>query len=163
MRHFSDLKLKVFFLLIFLLGWGCTCERTLPPEIKLVDQQELMLWREGAHLYLPEQYSNYKEKLTQAQKNLLRINSRFRWFRDYKDLRAEYLWLLNQGEELLKRLREEKEFKRKTILNQIETLQGRMEGLSQLTLLHPGAGISRGHLTKAEVVLNEVKNLYEKN
>lgn len=164
MRLLLTLKGKPFFyfLFFFIFLYGCA-EEPIPPEVKLVQQQEVILWREGAPLYLPEQYSHYKEKFTQAQKNLLRINSRFRWFRDYKDIRAEYLQLLNQGEELLKRLRAEKENKRKFILNQMETIKGRVEALSQFTLLHPGGGSSRSHLTKAEVALNEAENLYEKN
>jgi len=142
---------------------GCFGETQLPPEIHLVEQQEMDLWRAEAHLYLPQAYENYKENLSQAKRNLLEVNAQFPWFRDYGPIRDEFLKLLKEGEELQQRLQIEKEKKRTALLDQFESLQEKINLLSKLTFLYHGKPPLRDHLTKAELLLTEAKLLLKKN
>jgi L,D-peptidoglycan transpeptidase YkuD (ErfK/YbiS/YcfS/YnhG family) len=151
------------FLLLLLSSLGCFNEKPVPPEVSLVQVQEADLWRAEAPLYLPDQYADYKEHLTLAQKNLLKTNAQFRWFRDYKAVQAEFLQLLNQGEELSKKLRVEKEEKAKSIFDQMESLKERLRIFTQLTLMLHEGGPSRSSLTKAGVALNEAVILLKEN
>ncbi len=141
---------------------GCSNNKTVPPEAILAQQQEADLWRAEAPSYLPDQYAKYKESYNQAQRNLLRINSRFPWFRDYRAVQTEFANLLKQGEELNKILNVEKEKKAQSILDQLRELSNRLETLSNLTLISHFEDISRINLTKAEIVLNEAKDLYKR-
>jgi len=149
---------------LFLLSlYGCLNEKPVPPEVNLVELQEASLWRAETHLYLPAQYSEYKENLIRAKKNLLRINSQFRWFRDYSAVQTEFRQLLTQGEDLFKKLQVEKELKTKLILERTETLRERLDVLSKLTfILHEG-GPPRSNLAKAGVALSEAVILFKGN
>lgn len=104
--YLSALKLTSIALTIFCLSlYGCVNQDPIPPEVKLAEAQEFNLWRTGAHLYLAEQFARYKEDLNKGKIDLLRINSQFRWFRDYKPVRTEFVQLLKQGDGLLKTLK----------------------------------------------------------
>ncbi len=152
----------ILFLFLLLTG-GCFKETQIPPEVFLVEQQEADLWRAQAPLYLPHEYENYRENLNKSKRNLLEINHRFPWFRDYEPIRTEFLKLLKEGEELKQRLQTEKEKKRRVLLDQIDSLQEKINLLSKLTFLYHGKHSLRDHLAKAEVALTEAKILIKEN
>lgn len=155
-------RIGILFLCL-LLGGGCIKEAQIPPEVPLVEQQETDLWRAEVHLYLPQDYENYKENLTNSKRKLLEVNHQFSWFRDYEPVRAEFLKLLKEGEELKQKLQTEKEKKRRLLLDQIDSLQERLNLLSKLTFIYHGKHTLRDHLAKAEVTLTEAKILIKEN
>lgn len=158
------MKFSRIFLIFFCISlFGCGRGETVPPEVKLVEAQELNLWRAEAHLYLPEQYARYKTALGKAKDDLTKVNARFAWFRDYKPVQAEFEQLLKQGEELLKRLETEKKQKAEVLLEQINSTQDGINNIKKLTQVINEGRLSRGNITKAEVILREAKTLYEKS
>ena len=160
----SALKLTSIALTIFCLFlYGCVNQDPVPPEVKLAEAQEFTLWRAGAPLYLSEQFARYKEDLNKAKIDLLRIHSQFRWFRDYKPVRTEFVQLLKQGDELLKTLEIEKHRKALSVTDRMNSLRERIYHLDKVTLMVNEGRVSRGSLTKAGVILNEVRALYEEN
>lgn len=160
----SALKLTSIALTIFCLSlYGCVNQDPIPPEVKLAEAQEFNLWRTDAHLYLAEQFARYKEDLNKAKIDLLRINSQFRWFRDYKPVRTEFVQLLKQGDGLLKNLEIEKHRKALIVADRMNSLRERIHHLDKVTLMLNEGRVSRGSLTKAGVILNEVRALYEEN
>jgi murein L,D-transpeptidase YafK len=142
---------------------GCINNEPVPPEVKLAEAQEFNLWRAGTHLYLPEQYTRYKSHFSKAKDDLIKVNSHFKWFRDYKSVHTKFAQLLKQGDELLKRLEVEKHMRALSVLEQINTLRERIHTLDKLTLMMNEGTVSRSSLTKAEVILNEVRSLYKQN
>lgn len=150
-------------LLCLLLIGGCIKEAQIPPEVHLAEQQEMDLWRAEAHLYIPQDYENYKEHLNKSKRNLLEVSHQFPWFRDYEPVRAEFLKLLKEGEELKQKLQNEKEKKRRVLLDQTDALQEKLNLLSKLTLIYHGKHTFRDHLAKAEVALSEAKILIKEN
>lgn len=155
--------LTLGFLLLLFSPFGCLNEKPVPPEVRLVEIQEADLWRAEAPSYLPDQYAAYKEKVILAQKNLLKINAQFLWFRDYRTVQAEFAQLLKQGEELNQKLRVEKEAKAESIIDQMETLREKLGVLAQLTFrLHEGGPLRSG-LTRADIALHEAAALLKEN
>lgn len=151
----------MFILLLLISLPGCKSGETVPPEAKLVEKQELDLWRADAHLYLPEQYTHYKEYLNKARLDLIKVNSRFAWFRDYKPVQAEFLELFKQGEELLRRLESEKRRKAEVLLTEINNIQDDIDRIKRITHVINEGRLSRGNITKAEINLREARILYE--
>lgn len=152
---------RIFLIVFYISLLGCGRGETVPPEVKLVEDQELNLWRAEAHLYLPEQYSRYKSDLSKAKDDLVKINARFVWFRDYKPVQSEFAQVLKQGEELLKRLEAEKKQKAEVLLEQINSTQDSIANIKKLTHVINEGRLSRGNITKAEVILREARTLYE--
>lgn len=150
-------------LLCFLLSEGCSKDPQIPLEVRLVEQQETDLWRDEAHLYIPQAYESYRENLIQSKRKLLEVNHRFPWLRDYEPVRAELLKLLKEGEELKQKLQNEKEKKRRILLDQIEALQEKIDLLSKLTSIYHGRHTFRDHLAKADVTLTEARILMKEN
>ena len=147
----------VFCLILF----GCVQDAPVPPEANLAEAQELTLWRAGAPLYLPEPFEIYRETLATAKNHLLTESSRFRWFRDYRPVQAEFAQLLEQGDELLKRLETEKQNRSSRVRERMDDLRERLRHVDRCTLMINEARGARASLAKAEVNLNEVRTLYD--
>jgi L,D-peptidoglycan transpeptidase YkuD (ErfK/YbiS/YcfS/YnhG family) len=152
---------KTFFIFTFfcLTLFGCVKEEPVPPEVDLAQAQELNLWRAGAHLYLQSPFDQYEDAFSQAKKNLIRINSRFSWFRDYQPVKAEFTEVLKRGEELLKELEAEKQKRARAIQERIKGLRETLQQIDAATRMINESGASRRFLTKAEIVLNEAQEL----
>jgi hypothetical protein len=151
------LALAVFFLSLC----GCSKEEPVPPEVKLAETQEFDLWRAGAPLYLQDPFSRYRSALDKAKTNLVQVRSRFRWFRDYQPIRAEFLRVLKEGDELFNLLEIEKQRRAAGILEQMTDLKERLQHLDQCSRMANENKASRGRLTRAEVILNEARTLYQ--
>ena len=149
-------------LLIFsLFLCGCIKEEPVPPEVKLAETQEFNLWRAGAPLYLQEPFARYRDSLDKAKNSLIQVNSRFRWFRDYQPVQAEFVRVLKQGDELFKLLEVEKRNRALKVREQMADLRERLRHLDQCSRRTNENRASRIRLTKAEVILYEVRTLYD--
>jgi hypothetical protein len=149
-------------LLIFsLFLCGCIKEEPVPPEVKLAETQEFNLWRAGAPLYLQEPFARYRDSLDKAKNSLIQVNSRFRWLRDYQPVQAEFVRVLKQGDELFKLLEVEKRNRALKVREQMADLRERLRHLDQCSRRTNENRASRIRLTKAEVILYEVRTLYD--
>jgi len=158
------LKRTVLALATFLISFcGCLTEKPVPPEVNLAKTQEFNLWRAGAPLYLQEPFSRYQEALNKAKDDLIRVNSKFGWFRDYKPVQTEYIQVLRQGDELFKLLEIEKQRRALKVHERMDRLRERLQQLDKFTLMINDGRVSRGSLTKAEVTLGEAETHYREN
>jgi len=151
--------LAVAILCLFLTG--CLKEEPVPPEVNLAEKQELNLWRAGAPLYLKEPFSRYREALLKSKSDLARVTARFKWFRNYEPIQAEFAQLLKQGDELFKQLEIEKQKRASVVLERMKSLREKHNQLENVTLL-VHLKLPRSYLARAEVALNEVQTLYKK-
>jgi len=152
-----------FLLLIYLNLFLTGCKPApVPPEVREAEIQEHDLWRAGAEIYAAEEYRQYKIALRNGKDHLIKENKRFVWFRDYEAIKKEFSDVLFHGRKIFKKIDEQKQAKSNIILSQINYFQDRIITLKKLSsLIHEGR-LSRRSLTKAEVLLNETKQLHEK-
>jgi hypothetical protein len=130
-----------------------------PPEVEKAKSQENDLWRAGAPLYAAGDYSRYLETLRLAREKLIKQNARLRWFRDYKETRADYIVLLDQGDSLLAKVRAEKRSQSRDFSERLGRLEGSIGKIRALTQLMNEHAPVRESLTRAEVVSKEAQIL----
>jgi len=158
------LKRKALAITCFcLLLQGCFTEEPVPPESKLAEAQEFHLWRAGALQYVPDSFAHHRETLSKARYDLTRAASRFRWFRNYKPVQAQFAEVLKQGDELLKLLDAEKQKKGAKVLDRMESLGERLRQLDKLTLTVNEGALSRGSLTRTQVALIEARAFHRES
>lgn len=150
------------FLIVFIFLSGCGSGNAVPPEVKLAADQELDLWRAGAPQYLPEQYAAYKLSIEKAKENLLKVDAKFVWFRNYEPVQAEFSAVLASGEQLRLLLETQKSQRSEKLRAEIEDLQLKISGLRKTTRVINGGRVSRSSITKAEVALREAQDLVRK-
>jgi hypothetical protein len=137
-----------------------TCQiPPVPPEVAKVKSQENDLWRAGAPVYAAGEYARYVESLRLAREKLIKQNARLRWFRDYKEVRADYIVLLAQGEALIEKVQLEKRTQSLDFSQRLARLENRMEKIRSLTLLMNEHAPVRENLARAEVVSREAEML----
>ena len=151
------------FALSFCVFCASSCQSpSVPPEVEKVKSQENDLWRAGAPLYAADDYSSYLESLRLAREKLIKQNARLRWFRDYKEIRADYIVLLAQGDSLLARVQSEKRSQSRDFsqrLGRLEDSMGKIRALTQLMNEHAPV---RESLARADVVTREAQILLKK-
>lgn len=148
--------------LIFILLNGCSNGKLSLPEVKLVEQQEFNLWKAEVHLYLPDEFNQYKERIRKAKDTLREIESKIFFLRDYNPVQKEFLEILKQGEELSKTLEIELEKRSLLILQKITRIEDKINRLIKFSLT-TNEGLSlRKNIIKAEIVLNEGRTLHSK-
>lgn len=146
--------------LSFCVFFSSACQSPpVPPEIEKAKSQENDLWRAGAPIYAADDYADYLESLRLSKEKLIRQNARLRWFRDYKEIRADYIVILAQGDTLIEKIRAEKrsqshDFSQR--LSRLEESIGKIKALTQLMNEHAPV---RESLARAEVVSREAQIL----
>lgn len=133
---------------------GCN-SAPVPPEVREAELQEHGLWKAGAQIYAPEEYKKYKRSLRDSQIHLVSQNQRFVWFRNYKDIKAEFTNVLAQGNELNAKMQWKKQAISGNVENQIAFYRNRIETLRKLASLINEGRLSSKALTKAELLLEE--------
>lgn len=137
-----------------------TCQSPpVPLEVEKVKSQENDLWRAGAPIYAAGEYARYIESLRVAREKLIKQNARFRWFRDYKEVQADYIVLLAQGEALIKNVQAEKRSQSQDFSQRLGRLEERMGKIKALTQLMNEHAPVRENLARAEVVSREAEIL----
>jgi L,D-peptidoglycan transpeptidase YkuD (ErfK/YbiS/YcfS/YnhG family) len=151
------------FILISLIPVFTACKTApVPPEVELAKIQENELWRAGAPVYAAEDYARYLESLRLAKDRLIKEKARFGWFRDYDEVKANYVVVLAEGEAILKRVEEEKVSKSRNFSSQLALLQDRIDKLKKLTLTMNENDLVRRYLSRAEVASKEAQVLLRK-
>ena len=137
-----------------------TCQiPPVPPEVEKVKSQENDLWRAGAPIYAAEEYALYIETLRVAREKLIKQNARLRWFRDYKEVRADYVVLLAQGDALIEKVQAEKRTQSKDYSQRLARLEERMGKIKSLTRSMNENAPVRENLARAAVVSREAEIL----
>jgi hypothetical protein len=131
-----------------LITLGCSTP-LIPPEVKLVEEQEHNLWRAKAYQYTPERYARYKNTLRKGREDFILEESKFRWFRDYKVVESEFRSILQEGNEILKEVQQIKDAKSCNIESQISIFENKISMLKELTSMVNEGWLSRKDLTMA--------------
>jgi hypothetical protein len=155
------LKTALLVLSLFLCVFcASTCQSPpVPPEVEKAKSQENDLWRAGAPIYEADDYARYLESLRLAKEKLIKQKARLRWFRDYKEIRADYIVILAQGDALLEKVQSEKRSQSQDFSKRLGRLEERMGRIEALTRLMNEHAPVRESLARAEVVLREAQIL----
>ena len=146
--------------LILCVFCASTCQSPpVPPEVEKAKGQENDLWRAGAPIYAADEYARYLESLRLAKEKLIKQNARLRWFRDYKEVRADYIVILAQGDSLISKVQAEKRSQSKDFSQRLGRLEERMGKIKALTQLMNEHAPVRENLARAEVVSREAEIL----
>jgi lipoprotein-anchoring transpeptidase ErfK/SrfK len=150
------LKKRSFsFFLCFFLFIGCTAP-PIPPEARLVEEQERSLWRLEANRFVPQEFEIYSQSVKKVKEDIIKEESKFIWFRNYQSIKNELRKILNLGEEI----------KKKVILERLDNLnnhlgvfKNRIEKLKEFTLKINEGRLARRDLIKAELEISEATGL----
>jgi hypothetical protein len=146
--------------LILCVFCASTCQSpSVPLEVEKAKSQENDLWRAGAPIYAADEYAHYLASLRVAREKLIKQNARLRWFRDYKEIRADYIVILAQGEALIKKVQAEKRSQSQDFSQRLGRLEERMGKIKALTQLMNEHAPVRENLARAEVVSREAQIL----
>jgi hypothetical protein len=99
--------------------------------------------------------------LDEAKSRLIRVESRFRWLRNYQPVQAEFVRGLKQGNELFKLLEIEEQNTAVTARKKMAALRHWLQHLDQCSRMTEENRACRRSLTKAEVILNESQTLFQ--
>lgn len=153
--------IKTLLLFSGLITLGCSTP-LIPPEVELATQQEHNLWKTEAHKYTPERYTRYKDALRKGRDDIIREESKFRWFRNYRAVESEFKDILKDGNDILKEIQQIKDAKSRSTESQISIFENKISMLKELTSMINEGRLSRKDLTMAEIILTEARHLYEK-
>jgi L,D-peptidoglycan transpeptidase YkuD (ErfK/YbiS/YcfS/YnhG family) len=131
-----------------------------PPEVEQAKTQENDLWRAGAPVYAAEDYANYLQSLRFAKDRLIKEKAKFGWFRDYEEIKANYLVVLAEGDAILRKVKEEKELKSRDVSGRLALLRDRIGKLKKVSLTMNENAPVRRNLAQAEVASQEVEILF---
>jgi L,D-peptidoglycan transpeptidase YkuD (ErfK/YbiS/YcfS/YnhG family) len=127
----------------------------LPLEVGLAERMKYDLWKAQAHVYAPEEYRSYETTLKNITDDLIREQARFIWFRDYDAIAESLKAALRDGKEILKKVQERKEAKRKKTITQLSELEEKIRDLDKLTLSINEGRLARRNLIKASLMIKE--------
>lgn len=117
-------------LLILILLNGCAKNVGLP-EVNLIEQQEHALWKTKAYLYLPKEFTAYKERIRKTKDSLRFEESKIFPLRNYKPIQMEFLDIIKEGEDLLKNLSIELQKRALLILQRILRIEDKMDQINK--------------------------------
>lgn len=150
-------------ILLFSISVLLGCEGApLPPEVMQAEHREHDLWKADAEIYAPEEYQKYKSALRNGKDLLAKENKRFVWFRDYEPIQTEFRHILLQGSQALQEIEKQKQIKSTIVADQIAFFHERVSTIKELSSLINEGRVSRGSLTKAELLLNEISILNQR-
>jgi hypothetical protein len=130
-----------------------------PPEVEKAKAQENDLWRAGAPIYAASEYARYVDSLRAAREKLIKQNARLPWFRDYEEVRADYIVILAQGESLIRSVRAEKRSQSQDFSQRLLRVEERMRKIRALTQMMNEHAPVRECLARGEVILREAQIL----
>jgi L,D-peptidoglycan transpeptidase YkuD (ErfK/YbiS/YcfS/YnhG family) len=133
-----------------------------PPEVEQAKEQENALWKAGAPVYATEEYTQYLASLQLAKDKLIKEKAKFGWFRNYKEVEAEFQAVLSQGQVLLRSVQDEKALKSRNVSEQLEALRQRTQRIWKLILTVNETQLVRRSLAQAEVAMMETDVLLDK-
>jgi len=153
---------KALILSIMIMAIGCSAPE-IPPEIQTAEKQEHNLWLSGAEIYAPDEFNHYRISLRKVKDDLIKEKSRFTWFQDYRPIQAESRTLIEAGSNLQKIILDTRNIKKASISDKIYFFKNRIETLKGLTEMINEGRLARKDLIKAELLLSEATNMYNKS
>ncbi len=133
-----------------------------PKEAKLAEDQANELWRAKADVYVPDGYREYLSSLRLAKDKLISQKAKIGWLRDYKEVQADFLAILEKGQALLEEIEAEKASQRRELSVELRILRQRSERIRNFILSLNETDQVRRSITRAELALREAETLLEK-
>lgn len=121
--------------------------------------QELILWRAGAHTFLQAEYDKYTALHRQAHARFLKERSLPALFINYDDVIADYGRVIAYGNSIGTQLESLKLKKANSIKQQVTQFSDRLARLRQASTLINEGRLARKSLTQAELMITEVTTL----
>lgn len=156
----SRTVVTVLLLAVLNVSAGCATP-PIPSEVAQATQKERGLWKEGAETYASKEYDSYKASLRRGADMLVKENARFGWFRNYKNVTAEYRKIITEGEQVEKLLKERKSMRAAGVADQLALLKSRTKTITRLSTLVNEGRVCRKHVSTADVILAEASKLYD--
>jgi hypothetical protein len=139
---------------------GCS-EPPVPPEVSQAISQEQDLWRAGASVFAPDDYTAYRVALEQSRNLLNTERSRFIWFQNYDPVRNAFAEVLRQGTLLEQRLETRKREEGQNLRTRLENLEGTMRLLRELAVQLKDTRLAGRRQVRAEIDLSEARRLLQ--
>ena len=146
----------IFLLPVLVLNLGCRVP-PVPPEVKDAQTQETNLWRAGSITYAPAEYKRYKRYYQDVLGRFYQEKNKFSWFRNYKDVKAEFATLLAEGARIEKLVQQRKNARAVKALDRLNNLEEKVTKLITLTGKVNEGRSARGDLTRADLTLAQAK------
>jgi len=147
-------------LLSFILS-GCSSPPP-PPEMSLAERVNQDLWAIEAQRYAPKEYKAFEAALGKIKNELMAEEAKFLWFRDYGPLTANLRALLQEGEEIRRKVQEGKEAKRVSTARELSGLEEKIKDLDRCSLALNEGRLARASLAKASLMLREAEMSLER-
>ncbi len=135
-------------------------DKQIPLELKMVEKQEVNLWKSGAKIYVPSEYNQYITSINKTKESLIKEKSRFAWFQDYENVQSELKNVLATGCSLENIISDKKKIKNERIFEEISFAKNRIETIKDLTEMINEGRLARKDLIKAEILLSEAVSRY---
>lgn len=133
-----------------------------PAEVSQAEEQEKSLWSAGAALYSPEEYRDYLSSLRLAKDKLIGQKAKFGWFRNYKEVQADFQAILEKGRSLLEKVEAEKNRRKQNLSAELGLLRERSQRIRNFVLAINETDSVRRSLVRAEIAIEEGEILLEK-
>ncbi|MGA1825562.1 MAG: hypothetical protein ACMUIP_12960, partial [bacterium] len=121
--------ISVLFLLVIMVCAGGCEHYKFPPEVTETEMQKISLRRADAQLYAPDEFKKYLWSLGKADEHLQRVQRKFFLFRNYKSVQMRFEEVLQEGEELGEKIRQEKKERAFTIENKGHALEKELDSI----------------------------------
>ncbi len=148
-------------LLLTLIPAGCK-GKPLPPEVQEAELQEKALWKAGASLYAPEEYNQYLNSLRKAKDKLIEEKAKLAFLRDYEENQMAFQELIATGEELLKKVEDQKRQRSKAVSGQISLITKKIDTIKKLARMINQGNFARSLLIRTELKLREAELQHNK-
>jgi hypothetical protein len=148
-------------LALALIAPGCK-NMPAPPEVQEAEVQEKALWRAGALLYTPEEYREYLTSLREAKDKLIKEKAKLALLRDYQETQMAFQNLLSTGEELLKKVEDQKRQRSEALSRQITSFTRRIDTIKKLSGMINQGRFARSLLIRTELRLGEAELQHKK-
>jgi hypothetical protein len=140
---------------------GCK-GKPVPQEVQEAEVQEKALWRAGAPLYTPEEYDYYLKSLREAKDKLIKEKAKPALLRNYQETQMAFQNLLSTGEELLKKVEDQKRQRSEAVSRQIASFAKRIETIKKLSGMINQGRFARTLLIRTELRLREADLQHKK-
>lgn len=144
-----------------LVSTGCK-EKPLPSEVQEASLQERALWEAGAPVYTPVEYEQYLKSLREAKDQIIKEKAKFPLLQNYEEAQVAFKDLLRRGEDLLKKVEDQKLHRSETISNQIASYTRRIEAVKKLSRMINQGRFARTLLIRTELKVGESELLYQR-
>jgi hypothetical protein len=156
----KDWILAVCFALT-LVAPGCK-GKPIPLEVRETELQEKTLWRAGAHFYATEEYENYQKSLREAKDKLIKEKAKLPLLKDYREVQVSFQNILSTGEDLLKKVEDQKRRRSEGVTNQIAAFTKRIDNVKKLSRMINQGRFARSLLIRTELKLREADLQHKK-